>query len=357
MIRFSKMHRQHPAGLTTSWGLCVGLMLGASCSARANGTAPMQRNPQSNATVTASLSSGPKQSAPDAIEAGDLHLLLRMARERDRPYMTPQPVELDSASAAGLALFKEAPDARCVQATPHFRTAGFELATTTLAGGPAFVVREQPNHRMGGGIYVIRQGSVPRERLVQVPHSFFDVGTLDIGVELANAASARALFVNTVHRYQAGKPRITDDEDREEAPADLAHQDATYFQRMTASALATLPQLQVIQVHGFGDGAVPEGAQAAVVVSPGVAVAGAEEAARVAARLAVLMGRERVFLFPRDTRRFGALTNVQGRLVAKHRQATFLHLELSRTLRTRLRQDADLRRAFIAAVIGAGEKP
>ena len=32
---------------------------------------------------------------------------------------------------------------------------------------------------------------------------------------------------------------------------------AEFFQRLTASALMALPQLQVIQVHGFGDGHVP----------------------------------------------------------------------------------------------------
>lgn len=317
----------------------------------------MKKNSQSNSGLTASLSISQHQHPPDRFEAVDLHMLLRMARERDRPYVAPSSEALDRTSAAGLALFKEVQGGRCVQATPHFRAAGFEVAATALGGGPAFAVRELPDNHIGGGIYIVRQGPVPRERIVQVPHSFFDVGTLEIGTELANAAVARALFVNTVHRYQAGRPRQSDDEDREEAPADLAHQEATFFQRLTASALMALPQLQVIQVHGFGDGAVPESMQAAVVVSPGAAGAGAEEAARVAARLAALLGRERVFLFPRDTRKFGAQTNMQGRLVATYRSATFLHLELSRTMRANLRQDMELRRAFIAAVIGTGEKP
>lgn len=336
---------------SAGWGLYVGLSLLCSCSARANGSSSMQ-NSQANQGQAASLL---RNQPPGPMELIDLQMLLRMTRERDRPYIRPSTEDLDRTTEAGLTLFKEAQSARCIRATPIFRQAGFEMAVTALGGAPAFAVRELPDNHIGGGVYIIRQGAVPRERIIQVPHSFFDVGTLEIGMELASASAARALFVNTVHRYQGGRPAISIEEERSESPSDLAHQEATFFQRMTGSALATFPQLQVIQVHGFGDGSVPESWQAAVVVSPGAAPAGADEAAKVAARLGALLGTERVLLFPRDTRRLGAQTNVQGRLVAAHRTATFLHLELSRTLRNRLRQDADLLRAFIAAVIG-GDK-
>lgn len=325
------------AGLAVIWV--------APCAVGAEGSAPMKQHEE--------LGAG-RPPVPTEIE--DLHSLLDFARERNRPYLAPHPDALSRMAAAGGALFSEARHGHCQRALPHVREAGFEVALTTLGGGPAFVVRETFSQRKGGGIYIVRQGAVPRERIVQVPHSFFDVGTLEIGIALANAAQARALFVNTVHRYPSGKPPALTDEDRDSSPSDLAHQDATFFQHLTRSALVTLPRLQVIQVHGFGDGAVPDCTQAAVVVSPGAATAGMAEAARVTARLSAVFGRDRVLLYPRDTRKFGAQTNAQGQLVARSAGATFLHLELSRRLRNQMQKDCALRRAFIAAVLGGREE-
>lgn len=315
----------------------------------AEGSAPMKQSEE--------LGAG-RPHFPTEIE--DLHSLVDFARERNRPYIAPHPDALQRMAVAGLALFSEVRSGPCQRALPHVREAGFEVAMTTLGGGPAFVVRETFAQRKGGGLYVIRQGALLRERIVQVPHSFFDVGTLEIGIALANAAPARALFVNTVHRYLNGRSP-NDDEDRAGSPADsghqdLAHHELTFFQQMTRSALASLPRLQVIQVHGFGDGSVPECAAAAVVVSTGVATAGMAEAARVTARLGVVLGRDRVLLYPRDTRKFGAQTNVQGQAVARSHTATFLHLELSRTLRNQMQKECALRRAFIAAVVGGREE-
>lgn len=282
----------------------------------------------------------------------DLSSLLQAARERNRPYQAPSGEELHLAQLVGRALFQDCLGHRSELAEHVMEQAGLALVGTQLGGSPALVIREAPTVRRGSGIYFVRRGPVERERIVQVPHSFFDKGTLELGVELAQVAAARALFVNTVHRYQGGRPPLDDDEGRVDAPADLAHQEQTFFQRFTSAALATLQRPQVLQLHGFADGGVPECSQALVVVSAGVATAGAAEAAAVAARLGGLLGRERVLLYPRDTRRLGAQRNVQGRLVAADGRASFLHLELSHTLRTRLLGDGELRRAFFAAVLG-----
>lgn len=233
---------------------------------------------------------------------------------------------------------------------------GFSLTPTTLAGAPALAVVETATHRRGGGVYVVRTGALPRERIVQVPHSFFDEETLPIGLALAEAGAARALFVNTVHRYQAGRPRAAGpDESKADAasPSDLAHQRRSFFQEMTEAALAKLRGVAIIQVHGFKPGTSRARARAEVVVSAGAAHAGDDEAARVAARLAALLGDERVLLYPRDTTMLGAMTNAQGEVVARHPPATFLHLELSRALRDRLASDGELRTRFARAVFGA----
>jgi hypothetical protein len=358
MIRRSTSRRHLAIALGAALTAPLALTRCAPSAAAAEGTAPMKHNLEQGAGAERGVSTPADRPAQMPVGMEDLHSVLRWTRERNRPYAAPRPDELGRFLTAAQALFKEVREGRCHRSLPFFKEAGFEVSLTSLGGKPAFAVREQPWLRRGGGVYIIRHGAVPRERIVQVPHSFFDVGTMEIGIDLANAAQARALYVSTVHRYQGGKPPPADGEEHAASPADLTHQEATFFQRLTDGALAVLPRLQVIQVHGFGDGKVPECAQAAVVVSPGTAPAGAPEAAHVAARLAALFGPDRVLLYPRDTQKYGAQTNVQSHAVAANRTATFLHLELSRTLRTRLLSDIALRRAFIAAVLGpGGEKP
>lgn len=297
------------------------------------------------------------------LQEEDASSLVYGARERNLPYQAPSAAELQKSVVAGRALLNQLGPGHALisqsaagrsQLTGRlFGQAHFALVGTQLGGGLAVAIREAPDHRRGGGVYIFRRGAVPRERLVQIPHSFFDVGTLEIGMELANAAQARALFVNTVHRFQGGKRQAVEDDGPVDAPADLAHQEQTFFQSFTIAALAMLHKPQVLQLHGFADGAVPECPQALVVVSPGAAPAGAAEAAEVTERLACLLGKDKVLLYPRDTQSLGAQRNVQGRAVGADGRASFLHLELSHTLRNRLLEDPSLCHAFIAAVIGS----
>lgn len=282
----------------------------------------------------------------------ELRTILRNTRERNRPYQAPSMTELDRVHAAARTLLRELSTGRFQDAGELFRGLPFDLVQTTLGGAPAVAVQEAAAHRRGAGVYFIRRGPVPRERIVQIPHSFFDIGTLEIGVELADAAQARALFVNTVHRYQGGPPPSRGDDEAEGSPADVAHQELSIFQGLTHAALEALPRVQLLQLHGFADRSLPDCMNAEVVVSPGAAPAGAAEAAEVAGRLGALLGTDRVLLHPRDTQRLGGRTNVQGRAVAATGDATFLHIEMSRTLRNRLLRDPGLRRAFIAAVLG-----
>jgi hypothetical protein len=285
-------------------------------------------------------------------QSHELRSILRDARERNRPYQAPSLAELEKMHAAARALLRELTAGRFQDSGVLFKGAGFDLVQTVLGGAPALAVQESAAHRRGGGVYIFRRGAVPRERIVQIPHSFFDLGTLELGVELADMAQARALFVNTVHRYQGGPPPSRDHDEAESSPADLAHQELSIFQGLTHAALEALPRVQLIQLHGFADRSVADCANAEVVVSPGTAAAGAAEAVEVAARLGELLGADHVLLHPRDTQRLGGRTNVQGRAVATTGEATFLHLELSRTLRNRLLRDPGLRRSFFAAVLG-----
>jgi hypothetical protein len=333
------------------WGIAVPTFATADCRLGLCLCLVLSQSTGELACAQVSPEPGPKPEQAQSI--------LRRTRERNRQYQAPTLDELLKVEAAGRALLTKAgrgPPGDQQMTTlfvvaMHLQDTNFELVPTKLGGAPAVAVCETPLHHRGGGVYFFRLGAVPRERLVQVPHSFFDLGTLEIGRELAHATLARALFVNTVHRHQGAKFSFAEEEDVGDAPADLAHQAQSFYQSLTLAALATLPQLQVLQVHGFADGAVVEYPQAAVVVSAGAAPAGEAEAARVAGQLATLLGPDRVLLYPRDTHKLGARSNQQGRAVAQVPFATFLHLELSRSLREELLRSAGLLHAFAAAVL------
>ena len=294
-----------------------------------------------------------------------LEALLATARARKGQYVAEAPARLGRTRTAVNvlldALKHEQPldRAGAALAAVHLR-----LVRTELGGGAAVAVVEEPSHREGRGIFVWRCGALAHERIVQVPHSFFDEDTLPIGLAAA-AAGARALFVNTVHRYPGGiaptqavgeEESGAEDSGERPSPADLAHQTETTWQIMTLGALEHFAPIVLLQLHGFADRGDAAHAGEGVVVSPSVVDAGKQAAKHVVARLARALTGVGVCLFPRDTRVLGGTRNAQARLLASHDSGVFLHVEIARTVRRRLASDEVLRGAFVDAV-WAGTDP
>jgi len=292
-----------------------------------------------------------------------LQALLKSVRERKRQYVAPTHADLSKTRAA-LDLLLDA--LKRAQPLDHARAAlsavHLELVLTRLGADPAVAVVENPAHRVGRGIFVWRCGALPQERIVQVPHSFFDEGTLPIGTALA-AAGARALFVNTVHRYPAGvapsqalgEEEGGDDSRARPSPSDLAHQTESTWQVMTQRALEHFSSLVVVQVHGFADRSDPAHAEAGIVVSPSIASAGKPAAKQLVTRLAHGLAGVGVCLYPRDTRVLGGTRNAQAKAVAAHPAAIFLHVEIAHGVRRRLVSDQAFRDSFVSAVWGQPE--
>jgi hypothetical protein len=189
------------------------------------------------------------------------------------------------------------------------------------------------------------------ERVIQVPHSFFDEGTLSLGLEMARVSLARALFVNTVHRFASAPPMSDESLAPSFSFADVAHAPASAFLTVTAATLEALPTATIFQLHGFSDRSDAEHTRTAVVVSPGAASLGASLAATVVEQLRTLLGADSALLYPRDTQLLGGVTNQQGVWVKSHPPARFLHIEISRTLRDRMSADVFLRRRFARALV------
>lgn len=247
------------------------------------------------------------------------------------------------------------------------RAAGYTIEGWAIGGERFLAAIEAPGGRRGGGAFVVRVGGTSPV-ILQAPHAFFDVGTERIALDLLveQREWPRALFVNTIHRHVGtdGVKRRRDD-----SPADPCHRPEHLLAVATTAAIEAIPGAEVVQLHGFGDdpadteeedGARPGGPVFAAIVSGGVRPA-TERARTAAARLRGELAVP-VALFPDDTDRLGALTNVQGRAIRAYNDragaaATFVHVEMSATLRRRLRTDAALRGRLAAALRPAASGP
>ncbi len=265
------------------------------------------------------------------------------------------PTEAESA-AYGAWVTAAVRAARGAAKPPSEAPDGF--AIEVIEEGALWLLAERPQRRRGAGAVAIRVGAA-RELVVEAPHTFFDAKTLPIARTVFDRQRARALVVNTAHRYRerlaAGDDRAGGGDEGPDAPvqSDVAHATRSFFLAAHDALVASGPGLPAIQVHGFGDATAPG-------VSVIVSAAGTRADARGAATaLRALLGDRAVRVSPDEIGVLAGLTNVQARSSARA-GAPFLHVELSRTARDRLAADPDLCAGFAAAVAppgGAGGAP
>lgn len=225
------------------------------------------------------------------------------------------------------------------------RLAGFVVECWDVHGQRFLVLRERPDDARGAGAYVFRIGEQAAPVILQAPHAYFDVGTGRIAAGMffgdRRGPRARALFVNTLHRYQRGEPD-------KRSPADVCHRPDHLFSLATDRALQALPGALVIQLHGFEGEGAPDGVE--MILSGGVRETPSPSLAAIADRVRAQFGAG-VKLYPTEVDVLGGTTNVQGRLAAAHRSG-FVHVEMVKPLRDRLRKDPALRHALARALYG-----
>lgn len=223
--------------------------------------------------------------------------------------------------------------------------AGFRLLEL---GSVAQLLVEEQHQRRGAGVLALRSGPA-QPWVIEVPHSFFDEGTLEVGLNAFVLSGARALLVNTVHRYRsrASAPddgSETSDDDDGGASSDVAHAEASFFLTAHAACVDRLGEVGVVQLHGYADASAPA---ADLVLSPAGSRADAVPVARALERALGI----RVAVYPRDIRKLGGTKNVQARYSSAAGRP-FLHVEMSKTLRRQLTTDPERLRGFIAALFG-----
>ena len=213
------------------------------------------------------------------------------------------------------------------------------FAGRLVRAGSLWMLTESPKRRRGSGLVIVRP-SVAAPIIVEVPHSFFEPGTLELGLAAFDVLDAKALLVNTMHRGGHGEA-----EERRrkalsgESPMDVAHSSKTFFARAHEILLGMDPELVVIQLHGFADTHAP-GVQ--VIVSAALTV-GKPEA--LADALGSLLGRTAIRTYPDEIDSLGGTTNVQAK-VSRRAKAPFYHVEMSATLRKRLESETAFRQRF-----------
>ncbi len=256
---------------------------------------------------------------------------------RDGSYQEPSREELTQAER----LFKQtlAAGDNLAELEKAWKALGFELAAVSHKGADLLVLQEAPGRKTGRGFYVFRR-SRSEAIALEAPHSWNDLHTGPIAFRLFEEAPVKAGAWNTVTRKEG----------------DLAHLSSSYFQAFTRAFGESYRTGLVVQLHGFEAAKRTSkiGEEADAVLSDGT---------RNPAGWLLGLGKrlkekwtERVRIYPQDVRELGGTTNVQGQLLRSLGNDGFLHIEMARDLRKRMREEPSVRAAFLKCLLESFRK-
>lgn len=269
-------------------------------------------------------------------EIATLLSLLNDARTGGKtvPFVPPSPTEGETARTFFASFFRTGAG-----------TSDLFSVSSPLPG--IYVAREELSKKRGAGVYVARGASARKKVVIEIPHSFFDEGTLPIGAELFFTLGADAMLVNTVHRYRSRATDGTGEDPvkpEDVVASDVAHGESSFFleaHRVLAKDTLTL------QIHGFRD-------DAARGVDAILSAAGSQHSVTaLKAALEKRLGSDRIRAYPEDIRTLGGTANLQARVSIEQR-SPFLHIELSRTFRNELLSSEARRIQWLSAFVDAG---
>lgn len=269
-----------------------------------------------------------------ASPAGVLAAGLRAA-STPAPLLLPGVAEYDEARALFEAILAEQPN-EAISA----RAASLDMIWEPLAGGNGiWLLREADSAHRGRGFLAIRHGG---RGALQMPHSFKDEMTRDIGLALFLEGGFSVALWNTVPRHY--------EHEGETVMADMAHLDRTWFNAFTQAWAHLRPGISILQLHGF-DSAKRKTAEAAAV---DMILSSGERPAPF--RLNQLRdclqqtGLGKIGLYGNTLSELGGTTNAQIRLLHRLGGSSFVHMEISRNLRRQLRDDTDARAKLLACI-------
>lgn len=219
--------------------------------------------------------------------------------------------------------------------------AGF--AGRLLDLGRIWLLAETTGKNRGAGAVALRvSAQVPM--VVEVPHSFFDEGTLPLGITIFEELAARALLVNTIHRGGPGSDEERIERARGgESESDVAHQPQSFFHQAHLELGRIWPGAHFVQLHGFRDEKVPT---AKIIIS---AAGTSAVIAPLAKALNDAFGVGTARLYPEEVDQLGGTQNAQAQ-ANRDESRPFIHIEIAASLRTQMVRQKSLQERFARAV-------
>lgn len=236
----------------------------------------------------------------------------------DATYVTPKQEDLERAKKLFYNLFSSTDFKIDVQA---WNSLGFKVERL----GVFLVIKEKESEQTGKGVYIFNT-TKPSKIVIEAPHRPSDLHTGTIAIQLVEEGPFLAAALNTVHRKKVN----------------FTSEDRTYFNAFTEAFGEAYPQGNIIQLHGFegeSHGYSTDLILSSTVLSPPPIFYQYGECLK---KLPL-----KASLFPRDIKGLGGTKNINAmKLRDSGNKGLFLHLELSITLREKLKNNKEFRKSF-----------
>lgn len=254
----------------------------------------------------------------------------------DTTYYSPNHEELHNAKQVFKWLFQG-------NAVPHWHTFGMEVNQTRYG----VMISEHDEEKRGQGLFMLRQTNDAKPWLIQAPHADTDLYTGKIASRLYIDGNFRAGQWNTVPRHIKIKGEIS--------KADQAHLAQSYWQEFTRIFAEQHPEGLILQLHGFSQ---KNRKTEAGVSSDMILSSGTKYPPKWLRQTAVCLKTSLnavVRVYPYEVKELGGTTNAQGQLLRSMGHSGFLHLEMSKTMRSRLLHQSKLRQKLLGCLSERGE--
>ncbi|KIX14056.1 hypothetical protein [Dethiosulfatarculus sandiegensis] len=211
---------------------------------------------------------------------------------------------------------------------------GFSCQRLETKQGVWLIITETKGKACGKGFFLFNMEALQAPCL-QLPHSFKDWYTGELGLYLALEGSFSVVSWNTY-------PRRTR---KQTEPCDLAHLENSFFTALALAYSQVNPQGKVIQLHSFVNGfrKTSQGEKADLILSSGLREPEKWFSKQADAIKKALPGYV-VKAFPKEVGELGGTQNTIGRALNQSGQGRFLHLEMANRLRIDLLDKKDFRK-------------
>ena len=256
-------------------------------------------------------------------------------------YEEPAAKELDKAGELFGDLFK---GRLTDDAQIEWEKLNFNLVRIKEGGEEFILLEEKEAYKRGRGFYLFRQSNY-KKLAIQSPHSIDDLYTGEITMGMALEGRIISAAWNTVPRNSI--------HDAKSEGSDLAHLRESYFTAYARAFARAYPSGSLIQLHGFvkEERKNKTGSEPDMIVSSGSKVPGrrAEQIDRCLEQ--DVSGASS--LYPLEIDELGGRTNATGIALRKMGYNGFIHIEMSKPVRTLLKNDKKVRTSFLGCIEGA----